>query len=499
MNNLLTLKKLEFFIFLLISLLFAYYFQKNFIPSEDASILFRYAENLADTGVITYNLNGSPTEGATDFLWMVILSLFYLIGFNTYFASIFLNLLSLYLIVKLLQKYYSLSKIDFYLIFFFHFTLTQTYSAIAGFSVLFVELILILVLINFLKQKIFLTLFFSFIGCLVRPDFILFIIIPNLINLIKNFNLKTIRLYIIFFIFGLVYFFLRYNYFELLFPLPFYIKNQWSIFNNLEWGRQIIILLPTILIFFVADIKEIFKKSVIIFMSICFLATSYYTNQILYQNIGYRFYFYFPVFALLILYEIQIGSNKIKKNVRVIIFLTSIFSLIINLAQQFNSVSFLTKNEDIYVISKQLGEVNKKIRLNIATTEAGLLPYYSKINTIDLFGLNTKKFAKKPADGKVFWYNDFDFIIINSSVTGKDCNSLNKIIDESKENKNLEANRSDDWSTFSKKLLSGIDINKYDAYFLTYPKHIFVNRQSKAYKEITNIVKDKMVFRCNLK
>ena len=99
---------------------------------------------------------------------------------------------------------------------------------------------LVLVVVNFLNRQVFKTLLFSFIGCLVRPDFILFIIIPNLINLFRNFNLRVIKLYLIFFILGSTYFYLRFRYFDLLLPLPFYVKNQWNILNNLEWGDKLL-------------------------------------------------------------------------------------------------------------------------------------------------------------------------------------------------------------------------------------------------------------------
>ena len=496
MNYSINLSKFEFTIFIILALLFSFFFQKNFIPAEDATILFRYSENFANTGVISYNLNGETAEGATDFLWMLILSGFYFIGFDTYFASIIINLISLYFVIKLIQRHYSLTRLDFYLLFFFHFTLTQTFAAIAGFSVLFVELILVLVILNFLKKKIFATLVFSFIGCLIRPDFVLFIIIPNFINLIKNFNIRTIKLYLYFIVLGCIYFFLRFKYFDLLFPLPFYIKNQWNIFNNLEWGRQIIILFPSIIILFYIQINKILKKSIIVITSIIFLATSYYTNQILYQNIGYRFYFYFPILTILILYEIQNEYFNLKKIVRTIIFFISISSLIINFSQKFNSISFWTKNEDIYYIANQFNKINEKNKLFMATTEAGLLPYYSTIDTVDLFGLNTKKFAKKPADGKIFKDNNFDIIVINATVLGKNCKELKKNIKDAQSMQNKEAKRSDNWSLFSKKLLSGIDLKKYDAYFLKYPQNIFGNKTSKAYVEISNIINDKKIFKC---
>ena len=45
-------------------------------PQEDALILYRYVFNLVETGEITFNLYGERTEGATDFLWMIFLSIF---------------------------------------------------------------------------------------------------------------------------------------------------------------------------------------------------------------------------------------------------------------------------------------------------------------------------------------------------------------------------------------------------------------------------------------
>ena len=169
----------------------------------------------------------------------------------------------------------------------------------------------------------------------------------------------------------------------------------------------------------------------------------------------------------------------------------------INFSQKFNSVNFLTKEESIYNISNQLKKVNENISLSLATTEAGLLPYYSKINTVDLFGLNTKKFASKPADGSLFLEREFDLIAINSSITGENCSSLKNLLDEVKDKKLNSSKRSDDWSTFSKNLISGIDMNKYEAYFLVYPKNIFLNRNSEAYKEISEIITNNMIEKCD--
>ena len=61
-----------FFIFYLQGI----FFLKLGFPSEDALILYRYSEIFSLTNHISFNLNDIPTEGATDFLWMLIIGIF---------------------------------------------------------------------------------------------------------------------------------------------------------------------------------------------------------------------------------------------------------------------------------------------------------------------------------------------------------------------------------------------------------------------------------------
>ena len=54
------------------------------------------------------------------------------------------------------------------------------------------------------------------------------------------------KIFIPYIIIGLIYFVSRYVYFGEPFPLPFYVKTQWIIFENLGWLKQIIFLIPII-------------------------------------------------------------------------------------------------------------------------------------------------------------------------------------------------------------------------------------------------------------
>ena len=161
-----------------------------YYPNEDASILFSYSKNLVETGIISYFPGGEPTEGATDFLWMLLLSLFYYFGFDIYFSALLINFFSLIVIFNYLKNKFNLSNTVSFLILILHLFLTHTYAAIGGFSVLFVEMILVLMIVNFIQKKNISVIFFSFIGCLTRPDFILFALPINLILIIQNFKLR---------------------------------------------------------------------------------------------------------------------------------------------------------------------------------------------------------------------------------------------------------------------------------------------------------------------
>ena len=156
------------------------------LPHEDAAILFRYSENFSSTGVISYNLNEQPTEGATDFLWMVILAILNKLGLDTYFSAIVLNFLALITTSNIITERFKLNNFYILIIFFIHFSFPFFWSAIFGFSLLFVELFLVLFLLNILENNIKKILFYSFIGTLIRPDFFFFIFFINLYFFYKS-------------------------------------------------------------------------------------------------------------------------------------------------------------------------------------------------------------------------------------------------------------------------------------------------------------------------
>ena len=497
--------KIYYNIFLIIiALVIATIISVNILPHEDAAILFRYSENLSTTGIISYNLFGPPTEGATDFLWMLIIALFHKFGIESYFSAIILNLISLIIISNIIVNNFKLKNFFIILIFALHFSFSFFWSSIFGFSVLFVELFLVLVILSVLENNLKKILLFSFIGILIRPDFILFIFLINFIYFFSS-RIKEKIAFIPYILVGLTYFIFRFLYFKELLPLPFYVKTQWIIFENFGWLKQIIYLTPLIIILLTFNRKIFIKKNInLILVSVVLLPTLYYMNQPLYQNYGQRFYFYIPV-VFLILFFSTYKSRKNSINFSAIILLCVLSFLInfkfekdlipFNLLDQNKEQVFLKKESNIYQFAHKVKEYKD---VNVATTESGLFPYYSKANVVDLFGLNTKEFAKEPAGGLFIKNNNFDIIIINSYQLGTMCNNLNLAISNlSKLALKKYQSRKISWNEFTSQLIAGINEKKYNKYiFPFYSKKInenkntfiFLNKNYKNFKDLENFI-----------
>ena len=60
-------------------------------PAEDAYILSRYAEHLAGGHGIVFNIGGPRAEGATDFLWLLLVSGLTAVGLDVAISALVLN------------------------------------------------------------------------------------------------------------------------------------------------------------------------------------------------------------------------------------------------------------------------------------------------------------------------------------------------------------------------------------------------------------------------
>ena len=119
MRNLFKINSLKFFFELsiggftallttLIFLKFDYSEPFNFSPPfEDASMLFRYANNLAHGGGIAWNMGQEPglTDGATDLGFVLVLSGLVFLGINVVSAAALVSIFSVFVSGLLMYRY----------------------------------------------------------------------------------------------------------------------------------------------------------------------------------------------------------------------------------------------------------------------------------------------------------------------------------------------------------------------------------------------------------
>ncbi|MCX6418669.1 MAG: hypothetical protein NTU50_04390 [Actinobacteria bacterium] len=78
-------------------------FLRGQVPFEDAAILFRYSENLANGLGVVYNPGGPRVDGATDMLFMALIAVLIKFGLSTVLAAAILNALGFGLLIFLIM------------------------------------------------------------------------------------------------------------------------------------------------------------------------------------------------------------------------------------------------------------------------------------------------------------------------------------------------------------------------------------------------------------
>jgi hypothetical protein len=256
-------------------------------PHEDALILFRYVENFSSSGEIVFNIDGEKTEGATDFLWFLFLSIFNFFGLNINFSAILINTISLFFILNSLQ-YFFLKKENFFstiiIILIFLNIGPIIGSSLFGFSSIFFIFLGFNCYLSAINKKLISWTIFSILFCLTRPEGV-FLFLPTIfISYFLHSQEDKFKFYRSFFIIsitGIIYFIWRYLYFDNLLPLPLIVKSiggETSIFRMAAIGTTIInsFLLSLILVIlysFIKNFKKIFTNKNII---VLFLITVFF-------------------------------------------------------------------------------------------------------------------------------------------------------------------------------------------------------------------------------
>ncbi|NTY58822.1 hypothetical protein [Mycolicibacterium sphagni] len=394
----------------------------NLAPIEDAAILMRYAEHLAQGDGIVWNVGEPPVEGATDFLFMVSVAGVHCLGPSIETAARLIAVLAhfstlglIYIGMRSVQRsgivpaclsglYFAVGPGLFFAAAYFG-------TPFFVFAVAAAWLLAQRVIIGG-RRRIRDLLYFS-LACLaaglIRPEGVLisvFLLVAlGVVLPVKVFGRAALVFGAIFIVLGGAYFLWRWSYFGYPLPNPFYVKGGGQLYadgirDSVLHSR--ILLLPFIPAFLLSV-----RSSSTFRLGICFsipiIATTvmwiFLSSE---MNFGGRFQY--PVLAMGVLSWYPLVRSlrddlslptlaAMSGRQQLAAILAAGFCLASVFAVQFRySISIRYAADTRYDVGVMLGHFASR-NYTIATTEAGALPFYSRWRAIDTWGLNDEWIA----------------------------------------------------------------------------------------------------------
>jgi len=396
--------------------------------NDDAFISYRYAENFISGRGLVFNL-GEKVEGFSNFLWIIILSFFNLIGLSPLWISkiisFFITLFLIFLTYRTAEAF-GLDKLTSCLCALtLSFSGSLAYYSMSGLETVFYSFLLLLcVFMNEKyekgpKKRPFFLLYGALLAAaLTRPEGLLFLLISSGYHILKKIMArkgiglkKIIQFQLLFFAIYVFLILLRYWYYSDILPNTFYAKPSgtfieqgynalFSNFTNALLSGSF--LLIPVLFFFVKKnylnkylYPLLFCIGQLIFMS--------YTGD--WMALGRFFLPILPIVLILFFSLLSLLRNHLQginlKLVWKFLYITVIAILAgLNLFQTQKTL----KNKDIYpylvMNSSQLTQVGKWLKQKfppetvIALRRQGAIPYFSKMKSIDILGLTEKEIAR---------------------------------------------------------------------------------------------------------
>ena len=392
-------------------------------PFEDAAMLMRYAGHLAQGQGIVWNVGEPPLDGATDFLFMVVVALGHRIGFAIETAVRIITIISHFVTVGLIyagMRHVQRSGIVPAFLSALYFAVGPgLFLSAAYFGAPF--FVLVVALAWLLAQRLLLTSgrtsweYFSFsVTCLVagliRPEGVLIsvfmlaavgILIPH-----REFWRLAVIFGGVFLLLGGTYFSWRWHYFGHPLPNPFYVKGGGYIYIaalKSSWRNSVSLGLPFIPIFLLSvRSRESLRKGIAFLIPI---VGATFMWVLISDEVNFGARFQYPVLALFVLswYPLVCGLladlrltkeaslNAMQKMAIAVTISAVLFFFFYRQISDSRQITYTYDGRfDIAVILSQYADRG----YTIATTEAGLLPLYSRWRAIDTWGPNDRWIAQ---------------------------------------------------------------------------------------------------------
>ncbi|MBE0681364.1 MAG: hypothetical protein IH589_05580 [Anaerolineales bacterium] len=416
----------------LLLLLFTLYYAFTFIdftipPFEDAAMLMRYAQHLAGGHGIVWNIGEKPVDGATDFLFMVASAALIKLGFTVGqsvrgigFASHLLIVLLVYWTNRRIHN----GNIPFSILSGLYLAVGTGLSYVSAyFGTPFFALAAAstwtfgLLLMKEGNPRFWLSLAFALSGLvtgLIRPEGVILAALMLLAVIfmrgLKN-SVSIIFIFgAVFLILGGAYFLWRWNYFGYPLPNPFYKKGdegwKWDSFQH-SMLNSLRLCLPMVFAFILGfRSKETVKTTIAYLIPVLGFTVAFgmISDE---MNYGARFQYAVVPIALMSWIPLSSGIkfdwlNQLSVKERGAYLVAGVALLAGLVYYSWFQNCFLAlyqqscdrpyERDGRLGMAQMLADYRGKGYV-IATTEAGLIPYYSGWDAIDTWGLNDQFIA----------------------------------------------------------------------------------------------------------
>jgi arabinofuranosyltransferase len=385
-------------------------------PSEDAAILMRYSQHLAQGHGIVWNVGEKPVEGATDFLFMGVLAAMAKAGCTLEAASRVVGFLSHLLTVGLVYlgiraqtgssrllafcaaAYIGMGPAVGYIEACFGTPFFALFAALTCYAAIRTER-------NTSSRRD--SLMFAFSGlfmALIRPEGA-FLAVFMLIAIVFGKGFKESRTVsfdfaLIFLLIGGTYFLWRWHYFGYLLPNPFYKKGGGHIYwSSLEASaRNVVTLGGPFLLAYAFGLCRPRTRRRTIFALIPVVGYTFLWI-LLSDDMNYMMRFQYAILPVVLLswppllegsqtilrfFKWQQIDLRTRRLLQVLVGLATLWVV----SYRGEAWASQSPGQDFnYDIAEILSRYKDK-GYTLATTEAGLLPLYSKWRTVDMWGLN---------------------------------------------------------------------------------------------------------------
>ena len=427
-------------------------------PHEDAYILFRYVENFVTGQGIAFNRGGPPTEGATDFLWMIGLSFLVRLGVDVARAAVWLNGLGCALMAYVFARVWLLAErpgaLSYVAPLVFAVCLPWLPGAQASYDGFSLQLYCGLIAALFwlwlqgTPRSVVMLPYLALVVALFRPDGVLvgggFCLVAAATCFRDRAALRALLLHGgAAALLGGLYFAWRWWYFGELLPLPLYVKSHGSglvgLAVNRRWMKEGVGPWPLLLCTGVfASVLGVCRRPAPLRSMLALVPAGLLFGALsfaqLVQDIEWRFQA--PIYVLIMLVMLRLGVAVVElvdlgprwrprdpaasassrtRLIRALVTVATVVACLLALRPALATGKHLFPRDYMDTFAVRAGPTLDDAV--VVLTEAGRLPYWTSGTVFDMVGLNLAATARRPPSLDFIARLDPDVILFHAAGT----------------------------------------------------------------------------------